>query len=126
MGYQELSTDATGKKMVVPTFLNVSESNQWSLADLKVAGYTAPYKNAKGKWVEGCQAGQFIAEKLTTAGTRDAAYYWIDNGTIGPGWFASSSGDAIEGGANNVTIPAGQGLWTFGSGFKLIIPAPEL
>ena len=126
MGYQELNTDATGKKMVVPTFLNVGESNKVSLADLKVSGYTAPSKNAKGKWVNGCQGGEFIASKLTTAGTEDVSYYWIDNGTIGPGWFASSSGTAIEGGANNVTIPAGQGLWTFGSGYKLIIPAPEL
>ena len=126
MGYQELGTDATGKKMVVPTFLNVGESNKVSLADLKVTGYTAPSKNSKGKWVNGCRANQFILSKLTTAGTEEVSYHWLETGEIGPGWFASSSGDAIEGGANNVTIPAGQGLWTFGSGFSLVIPAPEL
>ena len=98
MGYQELSTDATGKKMVVPTFFNVGESNKVSLADLRVSGYTAPSKNSKGKWVNGCQANEFIVEKLTTAGTREVAYHWLDNGTIGSGWFASSSGDAIFGG----------------------------
>jgi hypothetical protein len=121
-----LDTDATGKKMVVPTFVKADGGGQWALADLKVAGYTAPYKNSKGKWVGGCQANAFIVEKLTTAGTRDVAYYWIDNGTIGPGWFASSAGEAIEGGAEKVAIPAGQGLWTAGSGYTLVIPAPEL
>ena len=120
MGYQELSTDATGKKMVVPTFLNVGESNKVSLADLKVTGYTAPSKNAKGKWVNGCQGGEFIASKLTIFGTEDVSYYWIDNGTIGPGWFASSSGATIDGGAESVKFDAGTGFWTFGSNYKLV------
>ena len=83
-------------------------------------------KNAKGKWVNGCQANEFVASKLTNAGTAEVSYHWLDTGAIGPGWFASSSGDAIAGGADNVTIPAGQGLWTAGSGYKLVIPAPEL
>ena len=120
VGYQELDTDATGKKMVVPTFVKTDGGGQWSLADLKVAGYEAPYKNAKGKWVSGCQAGQFIVEKLTTAGTRDVAYYWIHNGTIGPGWFADETGAAIDGGAEKVTFKAGTGFWTAGSDFKLV------
>ena len=55
MGYQELNTDATGKKMVVPTFLNVGESNKVSLADLKVSGYTAPSKKRQG------QVGQWLS-----------------------------------------------------------------
>ena len=126
VGYQELDTDATGKKMVVPTFVKADGGGQWALSDLKVAGYTAPYKNSKGKWVEGCQANAFIVEKLTTTGTREVAYHWLDNGTVGPGWFASSAGDAIENGAASVTIPAGQGLWTAGSGYTLVFPAPEL
>ena len=126
VGYQELSTDAAGKKMVVPTFVNANGGGQWALSDLKVGGYTAPSKNSKGKWVGGCQANEFIVEKLTTAGTRDVAYHWLDNGTVGPGWFASSAGDAIENGAASVTIPAGQGLWTAGSGYTLVFPAPEL
>ena len=120
MGYQELSTVASGKKMVVPTFLNISESNQWSLADLKVSGYTAPYKNSKGKWVEGCQAYKFIVEKLTTAGTREAAYHWLDTGTIGPGWFADETGAAISGGPESVKFDAGSGFWIAGSDYKLV------
>jgi hypothetical protein len=91
-----------------------------------VAGYTAPYKNSKGKWVGGCQGGEFIESKLTTAGTEDVSYYWIENGTIGPGWFADKNGTAINNGADNVIITAGQGLWTAGSGYTLVIPAPEL
>lgn len=97
-----------------------------TLADLTVTGYTAPSKNNKGKWVNGCQAGKFIAEKLTTTGTREVAYHWLDTGTVGPGWFASSAGDPIDGGAESVKIPAGQGLWTAGSGYILNFPAPEL
>ena len=120
VGYQELDTVASGKKMVVPTFLNISESNQWSLADLKVTGYTAPYKNNKGKWVEGCQANKFIASKLTVFGTEEVSYHWLDTGTVGPGWFASSSGDAIAGGAESVKFDAGTAFWTAGSDFKLV------
>ena len=120
VGYQELGTDATGKKMVVPTFLNVGESNKVSLADLKVTGYTAPSKNAKGKWVNGCRANQFILSKLTTAGTEEVSYHWLETGEIGPGWFASSSGDAIDGGASSVKFDAGMGFWTFGSDYKLV------
>ena len=106
--------------MVVPTFLNVGESNQWSLADLKVSGYTAPSKNSKGKWVDGCQANKFIVSKLTTAGTAEVSYHWLDTGTVGPGWFASSSGAAIEGGAESVKFDAGTAFWTDGSDFKLV------
>ena len=120
MGYQELSTDATGKKMVVPTFLNVGESNKVSLADLKVTGYTPPSKNSKGKWINGCQGGMFIASKLTIFGTEDVSYYWIDNGTVGPGWFADDAGSAIAGGADSIKFDAGTGFWTFGSDYKLV------
>ena len=120
VGYQELSTDATGKKMIVPTFLNVGESNKVSLADLKVTGYTAPSKNSKGKWVNGCQAGQFVASKLTLLGTRDVAYHWLDTGTVGPGWFADETGAAISGGAESVKFDAGVGFWVDGSDYKLV------
>ena len=106
--------------MVAPTFLNIGESNKWSLADLKVTGYKAPSKNAKGKWVDGCQANKFIASKLTVFGTEEVSYHWLDTGTVGPGWFASSSGDPIEGGAASVKFDAGTGFWIAGSDFKLV------
>ena len=120
VGYQELDTDATGKKMVVPTFVKADGGGQFALSDLKVAGYTAPTLNAKGKWVNGCQANKFILEKLTTTGTREVAYHWLDNGTVGPGWFADATGATIEGGAESVKFDAGTGFWTFGSNFNLV------
>ena len=106
--------------MVVPTFLNVGESNKVSLADLKVTGYKAPSKNAKGKWVDGCQAYKFIVTKLKNDGTTEADYHWLDTGTVGPGWFASSSGAAIEGGASSVKFDASTGFWISGSAYKLV------
>jgi hypothetical protein len=126
VGYQELETVSVGKVMVAPTFLNANQSDKCFLSDLKVTGYTAPSKNSKGAWTGGCAGGEFMIEKLTTSGTRDAAYYWIDNGTLTAGWYSTAEGDAIEGGASKVSIPAGIGLWTQGSGYILNIPAPEL
>ena len=126
VGYQELETVSVGKVMVAPTFLNANESDKCFLSDLKVTGYTAPSKNAKGNWINGCGGGKFILEKLTTSGTREAGYYCIDNGTIGPGWFADGNGTAIEGGASAISITSGKGLWTQGSGYILNFPAPEL
>ena len=106
--------------MVAPTFLNVGQDTKCYLSDLKVTGYTAPSKNAKGNWINGCGGGKFMATKLTTSGTAEANYYWIDNGTIGPGWFADALGTAIEGGAESVELPVGQALWTQGSAYKLV------
>ena len=97
-----------------------------TLADLTVTGYTAPSQNAKGNWINGCAGGKFVVTKLTTSGTSDGDYFWIDNGTLTAGWYASATGTAIEGGASTVSIPAGQGLWVQGSGYTLNIPAPEL
>ena len=113
---------SVGKVMVTPTFLNVGQDAKCFLSDLKVTGYTAPTKNSKGKWQGGCGGGKFMATKLTTSGTAAANYYWIDNGTVGPGWFADALGTAIDGGAESVELPVGQALWTQGSAYK-IVPA---
>ena len=105
------------------------------LSDLIVEGYgaSATYNPTKKKWEGGCTGGKFILEKLTPNGTHEVSYYWIDfgkakdaEGKIGPGWFADDVGTPIDGGADSVKIPAGQGYWTYGSGYKLVIPAPEL
>ena len=98
-----------------------------SLNDLTVTGYTAPKKDSKGKWSGGCVGGKFVMSKLSETGLAipGCSYYWIDNGTTGPGWFADALGAEIEGGASDVKIPAGLGLWTSGSGYKVAFPAPE-
>ena len=106
--------------MVAPTFLNVGQDAKCFLSDLKVTGYDAPTLNSKGKWQGGCGAGKFMVTKLTTSGTAEANYYWIDNGTVGPGWFVDGNGTAIEGGAESVELPVGQALWTQGSAYKLV------
>ena len=121
VGYQELNTTDGGRKMVVPTFLNVGESNKVSLADLKVTGYRLPEWDSKSKkYIYGCGGGQFLASPINANGLAENNYYWIDNGTVGPGWFADDVGGAIEGGAGSVKFDAGKGLWTFGSTFKLV------
>ena len=111
---------SVGNVLVSPTFLNVGESAKCYLSDLKVTGYTAPSQNSKGKWINGCQAGKFMVTKLTANGTSEADYHWLDTGTVGPGWFADSTGTAIEGGAETVELPVGQALWTQGSAYKLV------
>ena len=104
------------------------------LSDLTVTGYEPPQWTGSGKSAHnegGCTGGKFIVQTLTTEGTTDQMYYWIEyykNATtkVGPGWFASSTADPIEGGADKVEIPAGKALWIQGSGLNLVIPAPEL
>ena len=123
MGYQEVGTESVGNKMVVPTFLNVGESNKVSLADLKVTGYTAPTWDSKSKkYIGGCVGGKFLMNKIDTSGLAipGCKYYWIDDGTVGPGWFADDVGAPIEGGAASVKVEAGRAFWTFGSGYKLV------
>ena len=134
VGYQELATEASGFKMVTPTFLKVSESNKVSLAELKVTGYTPPKWEKVGKAymnVDGCTGLMFMMQTLTTSGSMDKQYVWLDYMTsatdkVGPGWFADANATPIEGGADKVSIPAGYGLWISGSGLTLAIPAPEL
>ena len=122
--------------MLAPTFLKVSESSTVTLADLKVSGYDAPAfekrdGDRKAKNYGGCTGGKFVAATLTTAGTQDKSYTWLDyyesaDVRIGPGWFKDGNATPIEGGAVSVNIPAGKGLWVKGSGYDLVIPAPEL
>ena len=105
---------------MTPNFLNVNSATDCKLSDLSVTGYSAP------EWIEdeeyfegGCAGGDFILSFLNNDGSFAARYYWIDNGEVTPGWYASMSAAAIEGGASAVTIPAGTAAWTIGSGKKL-------
>ena len=103
------------------------------LSDLTVTGYTPPEWKQSGKaWmnVGGC-TGEFVMQTLTTSGLKDQAYYWLDYTTsatakVGPGWFANPDGTPIEGGADKVILDPGKGLWVSGSGYNVIVPAPEL
>ena len=98
-----------------------------TLAQLTVSGYAAPVYNEDDEEFEGgCGGGEFILQFLNNNGTVAARYYWIDDGEIGPGWYASAFGGAIAGGAASVSVPAGKGAWIIGSGYTLNVPAPEL
>ena len=127
VGYQELATESSGNVMLAPTFLKVSESNTVTLADLKVTGYNAPWWDTSGKRPtnkDGCTGAKFALSILTTQGTTENMYYWLDYMTgadtkIGPGWFSSPAGSPIEGGEGSVELAAGKSLWIQGSGLSL-------
>ena len=117
VGYQGLGTDSEGGNMMLaPTFLKVSESNTVTLADLKVSGYEPPAWEKRGsdkkeKNYGGCIVNKFVAAKLTTAGTEEKSYTWLDyfkSGVrVGPGWFADGNATPIDGGAESVELDAG-------------------
>ena len=96
-----------------------------TLGKLAVTGYDAPEWNEEdGEWTGGVD-GTFVVQFLTSSGTVESKYAWFDNGELTAGWY-NTNGDAIEGGANAVSIPAGLGLWVRGRGMTVTIPAPEL
>ena len=120
MGYLGNTANASGNTMIAPTFLSVGSETGCTLADLTVTGYDAPV------WIEddeeydgGCSGGDFILNFLTSSGTLEARYYWIDDGDSAPGWYATMGGGAIPGGASSVAIPVGQAVWVLGRGMTL-------
>ena len=108
--------------MVAPTFAAVGDTaGARTLADITVTGYDAPvYDEEEEEYSGGAAGGEVIVRFLSSSGTQSAAYYWIDDGETGPGWFANAVGKAITGGAESVEIPAGQALWTRGAGYQLL------
>ncbi len=96
------------------------------LSQLTVTGYDAPLWIEEDEYFEGgCYAGDFVLQFLKNNGSIDSRYYWIDDGESKAGWYGEG-GNAIEGGAESVSIAAGKGAWVIGSGKTLNIPAPEL
>ena len=97
-----------------------------TLNQLWVTGYEAPvWDDDEEDYIKGCR-GTFVVQTLDGSGFTVNSYYWVDNGTLTPGWYASQSGDPIEGGASSVTFDPGKGVWVFGKGMTLNIPAPTL
>ena len=77
-------------------------------------------------YVGGCP-GTFQIQTLDGSGFTVNKYYWVDNGTVTPGWYAAANGKtSIDGGASSVSIDPGKGLWVFGKGMILHMPAPTL
>ena len=119
MGYAQNTANASGNTMMAPTFLSVGSETGCTLADLTVTGYDPAVEVDEDEWEGGCAGGEFILSLLTSSGTYEARYYWIDDGDVTPGWYANAGGKAITGGASSVAIPAGQGVWVLGRGMKL-------
>ena len=118
IAYQTRSSGASAIGNATPVNL--------TLGKLTVTGYSAPvWDEDEEDYVGGCAAGKFVVQFLTTSGTTDTAYTWIDNGEKTPGWY-NIDGSAIEGGASTVAFNAGDGFWVIGRGMYLNIPAPEL
>ena len=109
-----------------PTFITVSAEKSCTLADLTVTGYDAPVYNPDMEETDGGCLGDFVIQFLNNTGKATAKYYWIDDDNGHLGWYADTTGAAIEGGASSISIPAGQGLWVIGRGMNLYVPAPEL
>ena len=127
MGYAQNAANQSGNTMMAPTFLSVGSTSGCTLADLTVTGYDAPtWNNEISDFDGGCIGGQFILSFLTSSGTYENRYYWIDDGVIGPGWYKNAGGNAISDGATSVSVPAGKGFWVLGKGLTLNIPAPNL
>jgi hypothetical protein len=75
---------------------------------------------------------------LDSSGTATANYQWLDfkdgesedeYDVYVPGWYVKE-GKKYTRLTNEqcaaIKFPAGQGFWTLGSGYQLVIPAPEL
>ena len=116
-----------------------------TLADLTGGGYEASKPNtaARPRWTGGCTIGTFEVEILNNSGTPDTTllgggkYFWADaktgfvDATVpwGPGWYieGETAGQYValtKEQAQQIPIPAGQGLWVSAGGKTLIFPSP--
>lgn len=120
MGYQNLEQRVSGLTMTTPTFLPIGDETGCSLADLKVTGYEKMhYDEDEEDYVGGVQGGMFVLRLLGATGVAESTYYWIDFGTTPAGWYASSAGAEIDGGAEAVFIEVGRAAWITGNGHRL-------
>ena len=120
VGYAQQTANATRNTMMTPNFLNVNSATGCKLSDLTVTGYDAPVWNEEDECYDnGCQGADFVLQFLNNNGSVAAKYYWLDNGEMPAGWYATMSGGAIDGGAESVAIPAGTAAWVIGTGKKL-------
>ena len=119
VGYQNNNTRSSGATMMAGTFAAVSASDgSYTLGDLSVSGYEAPiYDEDEGETQEGTGviAGQFNIQFLSSSGTTESSYNFVDDGEHAKGWY-----DWSWNSANDVAIPAGQAMWIQGGGLKLV------
>lgn len=117
MGYATKDTAASGFAMLGAQFEAVGATDgSATLADLAIGGY----EKYDVETDEGGTSGAFVIQFLTSTGTLESRYSWFDDDEK-TGWFDRDGEDA-----NNVTIPAGTGVWVSGKGLTIRIPAPTL
>ncbi len=123
VGYTNVGTESgTSAGMRTAAFAALTQTNaKFTLADLSVTGYDAPvWDEDEQDYVGGCP-GTFQVQTLDGSGFTVNKYYWVDNGTVKAGWYASQDGaTAIDGGASSVVLNPGESLWTFGKGMTLV------
>ena len=125
--------------MMAPSFENVSTAAKLTLADLKAGGYKIFFDEEAGEWAGGVYEGQFQLKVLNNDGSTAALYNWLDyyegddpqepETVMDPGWYLKEGKNYVKMTKEQmdaVSIPAGQGFWTLGTGFKLVVPGPEL
>ena len=134
VGYKLVSSGAVNTKLVTfPTNTGkgfTAAGNcmpvDMTLDKFFVTGYTpAVWSEEDEEFVGGCK-GEFVLRLLTSSGTYEGVYYWVDDGEKTAGWYKSPLGVAIDGGASSVNIPAGRVLWLSGCGYNFNVPAPAL
>ena len=115
ISYESVATGATPMGNPFPVDI--------TLNDLTVTGYPAPvYDEKRDRWSGGTK-GVFNLQFLTSQGKTEATYLWYDDGTR-LGWYDETGTTKVDG--TKVDVPAGKGLWCFGGGLTLVVPAPEL
>ena len=110
-----------------------------TLGDLSVTGYTeSKWDSTAWSWLGGCTRGAFQLKLLKNDGSTDALYSWVDCKSgwsettpevFAPGWYTNVGTEytkLTEEETKAIKIPAGQGFWIIGSGYSLVVPAPEL
>lgn len=112
-------TRSSGATMMAGTFAAVSATDgSYTLGDLSVSGYAAPiYDEDEGETQDGTGVigGQFALQFLSSSGSTEAMYYFIDDGEHTKGWYDGSWNNV-----NSVVIPAGQAMWIIGNGLELV------
>ena len=95
-----------------------------TLGQILVEGYADPiYDEDEGETQEGTGVigGQFSLQFLSSSGSTEATYYFVDDGEHAKGWYTPAWASA-----NSVEFAAGQGVWIQGRGLGFRVPAPEL
>ena len=104
--------------MLAGSFAAISATDgSYTLSDLSVTGYDAPvYDEDEGELVSGgVTHGAFSLQFLSSSGTTESSYFWVDDGELEKGWY-----DRNKVPASSVAIPGGQAMWIVGRGLSLV------